>query len=530
MTCKVLVVDDKADVRDTLQGVLGDEGYDVQAVKNEGEALQAATQQVFDFACVDVRLHDGGPPDESGMSLALALPTRKNPRIRIILLTQYVQTHQIVRAIRYEGAVGFVDKTDADWCQRVLDTIARVCREESEPPECVMTEGKPTPALSLASGETRLAFSLVAGQPIGIRAHGQFVCSQRSSRVLKVPLERYARRTERAWKHDARLRKGGQPQATPSRHIRLAQESVDNERDSIKGIGQDLWETFFEGHKEVLQAYERADDRGKSLSLHFEAPREYLRLPFELLFAPKLSNYVVLQHPVSRFVYDAVPRREALSSHTLGLIRELRVLIVASNVGDPIDAVDAECTYLKKYLDTHGVTPVKTTLILSEQATCDRFRHEIETNHYHIIHYAGHGSYDPSSPEKSALYFRKKGDEQGDPVPMTADQLMSLLRDSETRLVYLSCCEGSAAGSEAALLEDDFLGLADAVVQAGVPSVLGFRWPVSDSRARDFAKAFYTSLLDRGNPETAVWKARCELAEADRDELTWLSPILIHQL
>ena len=136
--CKVLIVDDECNVRVTLQGFLTDKKYEAKAAANEGGALAAATQESFDFACVDVRLHDGGPPDESGLSLAMALRAL-NPQIRIILLTQYVQTHQIVRAIRYHGAVGFIDKKHANWCQQVLDTIAQVCSEETGQPDQART-------------------------------------------------------------------------------------------------------------------------------------------------------------------------------------------------------------------------------------------------------------------------------------------------------------------------------------------------------------------------------------------------------
>jgi len=112
---------------------------------------------------------------------------------------------------------------------------------------------------------------------------------------------------------------------------------------------------------------------------------------------------------------------------------------------------------------------------------------------------------------------------------MTAAELKMLLGQSEVRLVYLSCCYGTATGASQTSLDDDFLGLADAVAQAGVPSVLGFRWPVSDDGARRLALAFYKSLLEQGSPEIALWNARCELA-INRNDTTWLSPVLIHQV
>jgi CHAT domain-containing protein len=113
---------------------------------------------------------------------------------------------------------------------------------------------------------------------------------------------------------------------------------------------------------------------------------------------------------------------------------------------------------------------------------------------------------------------------------MSAGELKRLLQDSEVRFAYLSCCYGAATGAQTALLDDDFLGIVDAVIQAGVPSALGYRWPVSDAGAPRLTRAFYESLLKQGSPEIALWQARRELAGLNRNDSTWLSPILIHQV
>lgn len=112
---------------------------------------------------------------------------------------------------------------------------------------------------------------------------------------------------------------------------------------------------------------------------------------------------------------------------------------------------------------------------------------------------------------------------------MRATELKLLLERSEARLVYMSNCYGATTGSQTDLLDDDFLGLADAAMQAGVPSVIGFLWPVSDVGAPKLTLAFYRSLLEQGSPEIALWHARRELARPNKDDPTWLSPILIHQ-
>jgi CHAT domain-containing protein len=241
------------------------------------------------------------------------------------------------------------------------------------------------------------------------------------------------------------------------------------------------------------------------------------------------QEYLVLQHPLIRFVCGATPKREAISPQMLVLTKALRVLIIASNTNPPIDGVDTEVQELSHYLKHQEFIPVDVNLIPTGLATYERIRKELQESSYDIVHYAGHGSYKATSPEESSLYFWASEGKQGDVVPMPATELKLLLERSEVRLVYLSSCYGTATGSQVALLDDDFLGLADAVVQAGVPSVVGFRWPVSDDGARKLALAFYHSLLEQGSPEIALWNARCELA-VDRNDTTWLSPILIHQV
>jgi CHAT domain-containing protein len=173
---------------------------------------------------------------------------------------------------------------------------------------------------------------------------------------------------------------------------------------------------------------------------------------------------------------------------------------------------------------------VQVNLIPTEEATLTRVRRELKDCQAHIVHYAGHGEYDELSPEESTLFFWSRRNRTGSIESMFAAELKELLRDSEVRLAYFSCCYGAAAGAESDLLDDDFLGISDAVSQAGVPSTLGFRWPVSDEEALRLTLTFYESLLSQGSPEIALWEARRELARRNRDDPAWLSPILIHQV
>ena len=146
-----------------------------------------------------------------------------------------------------------------------------------------------------------------------------------------------------------------------------------------------------------------------------------------------------------------------------------------------------------------------------------------------MIHYAGHGIYDHLSPENSALLFYEKEYWSGKVMPMPVSELNRFFAGSNTRFVYLSCCFAAATGDEKALLANDFLGIADGLIRAKIPAVLGYRWPVFDRAAKEMALAFYDSLAKQGHIDTALFHARGELSAKNRNDITWLSPILIMQ-
>ena len=56
--------------------------------------------------------------------------------------------------------------------------------------------------------------------------------------------------------------------------------------------------------------------------------------------------------------------------------------------------------------------------------------------------------------------------------------------------------------------------------------MLGMRWPIGDQVARTFARTFYATLLPLGNFDSALLAARQSIR---RDDLTWVSPLLVVQ-
>jgi len=304
-------------------------------------------------------------------------------------------------------------------------------------------------------------------------------------------------------------------------------------RFQVKGIGLDLYRELFQNQPEVLTSYNRAKGKVQDLRLRISlsTPREFLRLPFEALFAEE-EMYLCLKHPLSRHVLGHFADREILSKTSIERLGQrgasARALLVASNTWrspvERIPDVDVEVEELGNLLRQYDFD---VRILSTEEATLQRVRDELERGNYCLFHYAGHGSYNADSPERSALYFWEGTMGQSNVVVLTAAQLEGIVRNTPLLFAYLSCCWGARAGEDRDLLDDDFLGIMDALVMGGVPAVLGFRWPVSDRGARTLARSFYAALLEDGKElDEALLHARNRL---DRDEQDWFSPVLIMQ-
>ncbi len=508
---KILIVDDEPDVRATMRGVLHDAGYEVQTASTPAEAFDLFIQHEFNFALIDVRLFGLGEDDNSGLTLGMTFK-KLRPSTGIILFSAHKLTAQVDWAVRYHGILAIEKTPDMD--QQILAALHEQEKQLSQtkdsdtgqPPSKSATTGKIQGYLQDEQNQQDISFSISLHNnvPIFIRARGGYVYSGMDSSQLKIDHKKYK--------------------------LRAHQAITDPEdwRTQAKYLGEELWDEVFRQHSTVLSTYARAIGHNKRLSLYIETPREGLGLPLEFLRSEDPEDYLVLQHPLTRIVTSISPRREGISPEFLALKKQINVLIIASNTSPDIPGADREARKLYEYLARHEFISVTANLLTTEEASYDAVRAELSKPGYDIIHYCGHGSYSNASPERSSLFFWEKTGKQGRRMPMAATELTELLRNSEARFVYLSCCHGTETSPDPAIT-DDFLGLADAAIQSGVPSVLGFRAPVSDESSINLCLGFYKSLLRRGQLDSALWDARRELASRNRNDPTWLSPILISQ-
>jgi DNA-binding NtrC family response regulator len=100
---KILIIDDEAGIRDSLETLLMLEGFRIDLAPDGNAGLDLLTRNVYDLLLLDLAL-----PGESGIDL---LPRIKSlvPDLPVIMITAYGTVNNVVDAIR-AGASNFVQK------------------------------------------------------------------------------------------------------------------------------------------------------------------------------------------------------------------------------------------------------------------------------------------------------------------------------------------------------------------------------------------------------------------------------------
>jgi two-component system nitrogen regulation response regulator NtrX len=105
MALDILIVDDEADIRDLVAGVLGDEGFETRVAANADEALAAIAERRPSLAIVDVWLQ-GSSMD--GIELLAAMKER-DPTLPVVVFSGHGNLDMAVAAIK-RGAYDYIEK------------------------------------------------------------------------------------------------------------------------------------------------------------------------------------------------------------------------------------------------------------------------------------------------------------------------------------------------------------------------------------------------------------------------------------
>jgi hypothetical protein len=287
------------------------------------------------------------------------------------------------------------------------------------------------------------------------------------------------------------------PPRVPSRRLLPAEARLGD----VQDYGQQLNEALFAGPvgSALTLSLDRADSAGKGLRvrLRLSGVPELDPVPWEYLYSPSLLRFLTLSDdtPVVRQLDAAVPSR------AVAVEPPLRVLAMTSSPSDlpPLD-VAREVELLRvttKDLVASGLM----TLQFLPDATLQGLQRAL-LDPYHVFHFIGHGGFDKTSGSGVLVLER----DDGTAHLVSGGRLGTLLHDAkDLQLAVLNSCEGARTSGH-----NSFSGLAQKLVQQGLPAVVAMQAEISDRAALAFSHEFYY-FLSRGLP---IERAMCEVRKA----------------
>jgi DNA-binding NtrC family response regulator len=120
----ILIIDDEAAIRESLETLLEFEGYSVESAETAAEGLARLSERTFDLVLLDFAL-----PDRNGLEVLSEIRARDS-QLAVIMITAYGTLDNAVRAMQ-KGATNFIQKP---WDNEKLlaDVRASVARRRVE--------------------------------------------------------------------------------------------------------------------------------------------------------------------------------------------------------------------------------------------------------------------------------------------------------------------------------------------------------------------------------------------------------------
>jgi len=286
---------------------------------------------------------------------------------------------------------------------------------------------------------------------------------------------------------------------------------------TLKKFGGQLFAAVFadQVRSSFSASLNEASREGTGLRLRLrltEAP-ELAALPWEFLHDPAINRFLSLSNQTPIVRYLDLPER----IKPLNVQPPLRILVMVSSPWDlPQLEVEQEWENVKSALaeaERNGLVQLERL----ETATLPALQKRLREKPFHFFHFIGHGDFD--EPAQAGVLYLENEDKMKRAV--SGDELGILLHDEETlRVAVLNACRGSRSTGR-----DPFSGLAQRLVQQGVPAVIAMQAPISDTAALIFSQEFYSALAFGYPVDAAVSEARKAIF-SQVNELEWGTPVL----
>lgn len=314
------------------------------------------------------------------------------------------------------------------------------------------------------------------------------------------------------------------PKPGVARDARPRRAETSAARHRLVEVGSGLFRTLFTGqvgnvfHQSLRGIGGDATGCGLRICLRIN-PRDRTlaplhQVPWELLYREDTEDFLALsrQTPVLRSL--DIPRPLARPP----LSPPLRILIVLSQdpQGDALQ-LGQELAQLGVVL---GQKPGIEVEVLDDPDS-STLRRTLSRAPFHVLHYMGHGGFDPRSGDGALLFPGSHGTR----VEISGRHLATKLKDLDSlRLVVLNACDTARSSADAG--HSPFAGVAAALVLGGIPAVVAMQSPIADPHAIAFSVAFYEQLANGRPLEESVAEGRQAIHSSDPEGACWAVPVL----
>jgi len=298
-------------------------------------------------------------------------------------------------------------------------------------------------------------------------------------------------------------------------------------RQKVLSFGRRLYDTVFSDDlreglgRRLTEA--RNQDAALRIRLHLDEAPKLAELPWEYLYRRGSEPpYLVLGNrtPIVRYL--------PLGGAPPALLVQppLNILVMLANppdypqlkVKDEWKKIDRA---LKPLVDSKQVTVDRLPNAKYPQATHTALLGQLGLagKDYHVFHFIGHGGFDAENRAGLAL----EGGPDGKGEIVHTERLTMLLDHFSLRLAILNACEGARSSRW-----DAYSGVAQRLVQAGIPAVIAMQFKITDDGAIGFAEGFYEALAAGLTVEASLTMARKKISLAE-NPTEWGTPVLFSQ-
>ena len=299
---------------------------------------------------------------------------------------------------------------------------------------------------------------------------------------------------------------------------RRAVGSSGSPTDPARRFGEALFDALFTDEIRTLYGVARVQvrangaNRGLRVTLCLSGAPGLMDVPWEYLYHDHSFLAASESTPVVRYLdlsYEPAALSVALPINLLGVVSTRPEL-------DQL-AVDRE----RENLETALAGPLAAgalTLQWLEQPTLTSLLEALESQEIHVLHFIGHGAYDPET-QRGVIMLR---DDAGATTNVDGGRLGQVVHDhASLRLVVLNACSGARSGDR-----DPFAGIAAALVGQRIPAVVAMQTDITDVAAVMFSTRFYRELAAGLPVDAAVTQGRLAIFADQDDGIEWGSPVV----